>query len=255
MASAASLAPVRGVTRAALILLCTTLLAWALLIWAVLDMSSPLAQLMMPMGADWSVANLLAVFSMWCAMMAAMMLPSAAPMVLAFTSLCRRQRQPGQAGVFVAAYLLIWTAFSAGATALQWGLQAAGLLGAGMASGSIWLTGLLLVVAGAVQFTPLKQVCLRHCRTPMGFLLTEWRPGVSGAWHMGIRHGLYCLGCCWALMILLFVGGVMNLAWVAALGAAVVVEKSHPAGAGIGRILGGILIAAGIAGCIGANAG
>jgi predicted metal-binding membrane protein len=116
-----------------------------------------------------------------------------------------------------------------------------------MASSSIWLTGILLLVAGAVQFTPLKEVCLRHCRTPMGFLLTEWRDGADGALYMGFKHGFYCLGCCWAMMGLLFVAGVMNLAWVAALTAAVVIEKIHPAGVKIGKFLGGILILAGLA--------
>jgi predicted metal-binding membrane protein len=178
--------------------------------------------------------------------MMAMMLPAAAPMVLTFINLCRHKHRSGHAWIFAIAYLVIWTTFSAGATALQWGLQTAGLITPTMASSSIWLTGLLLLVAGAVQFTPLKEVCLRHCRTPMGFLLTEWRDGAAGAWHIGVKHGLFCLGCCWALMSLLFVAGVMNLAWVVALTAAVVIEKLHPAGVNIGKFLGGVLIVAGI---------
>ena len=231
--------------RTAGALLCTIVLGWVFLAWAVVDMTHPLAQLVMPMDAAWSAANVVAVFVMWTIMMMAMMLPSAAPMILTFTTLCRRKDQVHRPWIFIAAYLTIWAAFSATATALQWGLQTSGLITPMSSSRSVWLTGILLLVAGAVQFTPLKEVCLRHCRTPMGFLLTEWRDGEVGAWWMGVKHGLLCLGCCWALMGLLFVAGVMNLAWVAALTAAIVIEKLHPAGVGIGKLLGGLLIVAG----------
>jgi len=232
-------------SRTAGALLCAIVLGWVFLVWAVVDMTNPLAQLMMPMDSAWSATNVVAVFVMWTIMMMAMMLPSAAPMVLTFTTLCRRKDQVHRVWTFIAAYLTIWAAFSATATALQWGLQTSSLITPMSGSRSVWLTGILLLVAGAVQFTPLKEVCLRHCRTPMGFLLTEWRDGRVGAWWMGVKHGLLCLGCCWALMGLLFVAGVMNLAWVAALTAAVVIEKLHPAGVGIGRLLGGILIVTG----------
>lgn len=241
-----SIALARREPRAAVLLLVAILLGWGFLAWAVVDMNHPLAQLMMPLSPVWSAGNFSAVFVMWSAMMMAMMLPAAAPMILTFVSLCRHKNQAGYALAFIAAYLAIWAAFSAGATALHWGLQTTSLINPMMASGSIWLTGVLLLVAGAVQFSPLKEVCLRHCRTPMGFLLTESRDGAVGAWHMGVKHGLYCLGCCWALMGLLFVAGVMNLAWVAALTAAVVIEKLHPAGVIIGKFLGGILIVTGI---------
>jgi predicted metal-binding membrane protein len=241
-----SIALARQEPRAAVILLVVTLLGWVFLVWAVVDMTTPLAQLMMPMDPSWSVGNFLAVFMMWSAMMMAMMLPAAAPMILTFISLCRQKHLSGHAWIFVIAYLVIWSAFSAGSTALHWGLQTTSLITPMMTSKSIWLTGILLVIAGAVQFTPLKEVCLRHCRTPMGFLLTEWRNGATGAWRMGIKHGLFCLGCCWALMGLLFVAGVMNLAWVAALTAAIVIEKLHPAGVTIGKYLGALLIVTGI---------
>lgn len=247
MQDSGSLALARQEPRAAGVLVLAMLLAWVFLAWAVVDMTHPLAQLMMPMDAAWSVSNVVAVFVMWTVMMAAMMLPTALPMALTFAALCRRKGQIHQAWIFVAAYLAMWTAFSAAATLLQWGLQASGLITPMMVSRSAGLTGILLVVAGVVQFTPLKQVCLRHCRTPMGYLLTEWRDGGFGAWRMGIKHGTLCLGCCWALMGLLFVAGVMNLAWVAAITAAVVIEKLHPSGVGIGRLLGGLLIVAGIA--------
>lgn len=246
METSGSIPLARQEPRAAIILLLVMLLGWMFLGWAVVDMTNPFAQLMMPMDPVWTVGNILAVFVMWSAMMLAMMLPAAAPMVLTFVALCRHKHKSGNAWIFVIAYCVIWGIFSAGATALHWGLQTTGLITPMMASSSIWLTGILLVVAGTVQFTTLKEVCLRHCRTPMGFLLTEWRDGTAGAWHMGIKHGLFCLGCCWALMSLLFVAGVMNLAWVAALTAAVVIEKLHPAGVSIGKFLGGILIVTGI---------
>lgn len=246
METAGSIALVWREPRASAILLAAILLGWVFLVWAVADMTNPLAQLMMPADSNWTMGNIMAVFVMWAAMMMAMMLPAAAPMILTFVNLCRHKQQSGLAWVFVTAYLVIWTLFSAGATGLHWGLQESGLITPMMASGSIWLTAILLVVAGAVQFTPLKEVCLRHCRTPMGFLLTEWRDGTIGALNMGFRHGLFCLGCCWALMGLLFVAGVMNLAWVAALTVAVVIEKVHRAGVIIGKFLGVILILTGL---------
>jgi predicted metal-binding membrane protein len=244
--SSGSIALARQEPRAAAILLVVMLLGWTVLAWAVLDMTHPLSLLMMPANPTWSVGNILAVFVMWSAMMAAMMLPAAAPMILTFITLCRHKHQAGRAWVFVTAYLVIWAAFSAGATAFHWGLQTTALITPMMASGSIWLTGILLLVAGVVQFTPLKEACLRHCRTPMGFLLTEWRDGIVGAWRMGVRHGLFCLGCCWALMGLLFIAGVMNLVWVAALTTAVLIEKLHPAGERVGKFLGGVLIVLGV---------
>ena len=246
MESVSSIALARREPRATAILLVVILLGWVFLIWAVTDMTNPLAQLMMPMDSNWTMGNIVAVFVMWAAMMMAMMLPAAAPMVLTFVNWCRHKQQSSLAWLFATAYLVIWTLFSAAATVLHWGLQESGMITPMMASSSIWLTGVLLLVAGAIQFTPLKQVCLRHCRTPMGFLLTEWRDGASGALHMGFKHGVFCLGCCWALMGLLFVAGVMNLAWVAALTAAVVIEKMHPAGVKIGKFLGGILILTGL---------
>ncbi len=246
METSGSIALASREPRAIVILFVAILLGWAFLIWAVVDKTHPLAQLMMPMDHAWSVGNGLAVFLMWSAMMMAMMLPAAAPMILTFVTLCRHKHQAGRAWIFVTAYLAIWTAFSVSATTLHWGLQTTGLITPMMTSDSIWLTGILLVVAGAVQFTPLKEVCLRHCRTPMGFLLTEWKDGVVGAWRMGVKHGLICLGCCWALMGLLFVAGVMNIAWVAALTAAVVIEKLHPSGVNVGKFLGAVLIVTGV---------
>ncbi|MCP4187316.1 MAG: DUF2182 domain-containing protein [Gammaproteobacteria bacterium] len=250
-----TIALTREEPRAASLLMFVILLGWIFLAWAVLDMSHPLARLMMPMSASWSISNVLAVFIMWAIMMIAMMLPSAMPMILTFVNLSRHKKQVIHGWIFVVAYLAIWTGFSATATTLHWGLQASGLLTPMMTSNSMWLTAILLLVAGVVQFTPLKEVCLRHCRTPMGYLMTEWKDGANGAWRMGLKHGFICLGCCWALMGLLFVAGVMNLVWVAALTAAVAIEKIHPAGVKVGKFLGFVLIALGVFQIVSLNTG
>jgi predicted metal-binding membrane protein len=229
--------------RAAGPVLALTLAGWAFLAWLVLDMSHPYAQLTMPQTSGWSAANALAIYSMWAVMMAAMMLPSALPMILTFVDLSRRGGESARAGSFVAAYLLVWLAFSAAATVMQWALQALDWVDPMLASTSIWFTGALLLIAGIYQFSPLKRLCLSSCRTPVVFLLGQWRPGVHGAFVMGTRHGLLCLGCCWALMALLFVGGVMNPAWIAALSIAVALEKLVPGGERLSLGLGVALIA------------
>jgi predicted metal-binding membrane protein len=231
--------------RRAVGILAFALIAWAFLAWLTIDMSHPLARLTMPGSSEWSIANVLAVLTMWAVMMAAMMLPSALPMILAFVHLSRRGGDPGRARAFVAAYLTIWFLFSVAAAAAQWLLQLAGWVDPMIVSTSAPLTASLLLIAGAYQFSPLKRLCLSGCRTPLGFLLGEWRPGVAGAFVMGARHGLFCVGCCWALMALLFVGGVMNLAWVAALSIAVAFEKLLPGGERLSRLLGVALIALG----------
>ena len=241
--------------KPALWLLAISIVGWALLAWIAIDMSHPVAQWTMPASPHWNTANALAIWCMWAVMMAAMMLPSALPMALAFVELSARTGEPARARSFVAAYLLVWSAFSVAATALQWVLQAVGWIDPMIVSTSALLTTALLVIAGAYQFSPLKRLCLAHCRTPMGFLLGEWRPGVRGGFVMGLRHGLFCLGCCWALRALLFVGGVMNLAWIAALSIAVAIEKMVPRGERVAAVLGLVLIAAGLlrlAGLIGA---
>jgi predicted metal-binding membrane protein len=208
-------------------------------------MDSAVAQLMMPMS-EWSTANWLAVFTMWTVMMAAMMLPSATPMILCFAALNRRQRDRGKTFLFVAAYLGLWTAFSALATAGQWTLQSMGWLSPMIVSLSPLLNGALLLIAGVFQFSGLKRACLRACRSPLGFLISEWRDGLWGAWLMGIRHGLVCLGCCWAVMTLIFVGCVMNILWIAAIASLVATEKYAPKGEVVARALGAVMIGAGI---------
>jgi len=186
---------------------------------------------------------------MWTVMMVAMMTPSAAPVILLFAGTQRARRaarSPIVTAVFGAGYLLVWTAFSAAAAAGQWALHQAAMLSPSMSTSSAWLGGGILVAAGIYQLTPTKRACLMHCQSPLGFLMSHWRDGTAGALRMGISHGLYCVGCCWALMCVLFVVGVMNLAWVAALAIFVLLEKIGPPGPLVARLSGGIMIAAGI---------
>ena len=227
-------------------ILAISVFGWLFLAWIAVDMSQPFAQLTMPDSPHWRASSVLAIWTMWALMMAAMMLPSALPMILTFVDLGVRSGEPVRGRSFVAAYLLVWFAFSVAATGAQWALQALGWIDPMIVSSSALLTGLLLLIAGAYQFSRLKKVCLSRCRTPMGFLLGEWRAGVYGAFVMGVRHGLFCVGCCWALMALLFVGGVMNLAWVAALSMAVAIEKLAPGGERLASALGLGLMAAGL---------
>ena len=222
-----------------------TLIAWAFLAWLVVDMSHPFAQLTMPDSSRWTIPNALAIYAMWAVMMAAMMLPSALPMVLTFLNMGKRSGDTARGHSFVGAYLCVWLAFSAVATAAQWLLQWRDWVNPMLVSTSAVLTGVLLLIAGIYQFSSLKRICLSRCRTPFGFLLGEWRNGVAGAFRMGIRHGLFCMGCCWALMALLFVGGVMNLTWIAALSLAVAIEKMLPGGERIATALGVVLLAVG----------
>ena len=233
--------------HAAAAIAAVALACWAFLAWTAVDMGNPLASLMMPMSADWTMPNTLAVFAMWAIMMAAMMLPSAWPMIRDFAKVSSRNRETARTRAFVGAYLSVWIVFSLIATAAQWAFQLADLVNPMIVSTSATLTAATLAIAGVYQFSPLKRRCLSQCRTPFGFLLGEWRAGARGAWTMGLRHGLLCVGCCWALMGLLFVGGAMNLAWVAALSVVVAVEKMAPHGDRVALALGVALIAAGAA--------
>jgi predicted metal-binding membrane protein len=188
-------------------------------------------------------------FAMWAVMMTGMMLPSALPMILTFAGISRRREASGQPFVptmlFVGGYLLAWAGFSAAAAIAEAGLERAALMSpmaglVGEAAG-----GCALLLAGLYQFTPLKYACLRHCRSPIGFILTRWREGPGGAVAMGLEHGAYCLGCCWALMALLFAGGVMNILWAAAIAAFVLIEKALPLGHHAGRAAGLVAILVG----------
>lgn len=200
------------------------------------------------MKPSWTALDALLVFAMWAAMMAAMMVPGTAPMLAAFAAINRRRRARGDAAVptavFLAGYLLVWAAFSIAATALQALLQALGLLTTMGESASHFLSAALFLAAGLYQFSALKQRCLARCRSPDGFILSEWRDGALGAVVMGVRHGLFCLGCCAALMLLLFAVGVMDLRWVAALTALVTAEKLLPPAKPLRTSIGVVLLAA-----------
>jgi len=207
-------------------------------------------EMSMPTTQAWRSGDILLTFLMWAVMMVAMMTPSATPMILMFARV-NRQRQTDQTPVpativFLLGYLMVWSSFSAGATLVQWGLHSAALLSPEIISVSPVLGGILLILAGVYQFTPLKRVCLSQCRTPLGFLMTEWREGTKGALIMGVRHGIYCVGCCWLLMTLLFVAGVMNLIWVALIAGYVLVEKVVPAGQWVSRAIGLLAVGWGV---------
>ena len=199
-------------------------------------------------GASWTGRDALLAFAMWVVMMAGMMIPSAAPVLMLFAA---TQNQRGGRAVtpatamFGAAYFAVWTGFSAAAALAQWGLHQAAMLTPAMAASDPRLAGAILISAGVYQLTPWKGRCLSHCRSPLGFLMSRWREGAAGAFRMGLAHGAYCLGCCWALMGVLFVVGVMNLAWVAALTAFVLLEKTGPGGMWTARIAGAALVVSG----------
>jgi predicted metal-binding membrane protein len=225
-------------------------LAWLYLLRMAAGMHSAAAEadmhaaMGMPDMAAWGSAELLSLFVMWAVMMAAMMLPSAAPVMLLVMTTYRRRGvgARGLTAAFGGGYLAVWTAFSAAAASLQFVLHGAAVLSPAAAARSAVVAGALFLVAGVYQWLPIKSACLTHCRSPLGFLTTEWRDGVGGAVLMGVRHGSFCVGCCWALMVLLFAGGVMNLFWVAAIAAFVLLEKLLRQGTWLSRVAGGLLI-------------
>jgi predicted metal-binding membrane protein len=210
--------------------------------------------MMMPAVWDLSYAGLM--FGMWWVMMIAMMLPSATPMVLLFAAMNRKQKESGNPYVpttlFASAYLIVWAGFSILAVTVQWGLDAMVLLSPVLVSASVILGGGLLIAAGIYQLTPLKQACLKHCRSPLQFVLTRWRSGADGAFRMGIEHGAYCVGCCWFLMGLLFFGGVMNLYWIGGIAVFVLLEKIIPMGHWMSHVVGIALMIWGVVVLLGA---
>lgn len=253
----------RALVLAGLVVLCV--LAWSYLVTEALGMSE-MAGMAERGGLEgaWGPRHLGYLFVMWAVMMVAMMLPSATPMILLFARIDRNRgrgregasasapedegRAPAFAGVgrttalFILGYLLVWTAYSAAAAGGQWVLHRAFLVSPSMVSVSPALSGGLLLAAGAFQFSRLKELCLDYCRSPISFLTTHWRGGRRGALRMGARHGTYCVGCCWALMALLFVLGVMNLLWVAVIAAFVLLEKTVPGGDRMTRLAGAGLV-------------
>ena len=234
------------------VLTATALVALTMLAWSHLVMHETANSMStsMPASSDWGV-KMLGLSALMCSvMMVAMMLPSAGPMILTYTRVYQKRRAAGAALVptwlFVAGYLAIWVGFSIVAALAQWGLHQSALPSSTMGQVGPLLGGSLLITAGAFQFSRLKQACLSKCRTPLSFLTTEWREGRIGAFVMGLRHGAFCTGCCWALMLLMFVGGVMSLVWMAALALYFLTEKLLPWGDGISRLVGGLLILAGV---------
>ena len=203
-----------------------------------------------PAPTSWTVGDFILNIAIWWAMMPGMMLPSAAPMILTFATINQNKRRRGQPFVptmlFTSGYLVAWGLFGVFATLADWGFERAALISPGTGRLTPILGGLVVVVAGIYQLTPLKSVCLTHCRSPFYFLLNHWREGRSGALRMGFEHGLYCLGCCWFLMALLFAAGIMSLLWMAALTVFVFVEKLFPAGQWIARASGVAMLGFGI---------
>jgi predicted metal-binding membrane protein len=233
-----------------------TALAWADLAWLADDMAMggmdmigyrmiPAGRgLMMPADAPWQPIEFGYVLVMWVVMMIGMMMPSAAPMILIYARVGRQAAVQGKpfaaSGWFAGGYLLAWTTFSLVATSAQWALERAALLTPMMESASNRLGAAVLILAGVYQWTPLKEACLSGCRSPLLFIQQHggFRPEPQGALALGFRHGIYCIGCCWALMALLFVGGVMNLLWIAVLAILLLLEKIAPLGRFVARIAG-----------------
>ena len=228
-----------------------TALAWVwLVLGAGMEMSAVEMTAMAGMDgwlmqpATWTPAYAALMASMWFVMMAAMMLPTTAPTVALYLKMTRdgEGRIGWRPAAFVAGYLAVWGGFSLAAAGLQWALETLRLLSPMLETTHAWLGAAILIAAGLWQLTPLKTACLRHCRSPLGFILGGWRPGAAGAFRLGIGHGAYCLGCCWALMALLFFGGVMNLYWIIGLALWTLAEKTLPFGLWLGRAAGVMLI-------------
>jgi predicted metal-binding membrane protein len=230
-------------------------LAWAYLVHLDRQMTSAMAhdrlmaEMGMTMDMPWTGTDVLFTFAMWAVMMVGMMAGTAAPVLMIFARMHvgrGGRRVPLVVLIFGAGYLIVWVGFSACAALAQWGLHKAAVLSPAMAASSPVLSGAILVAAGIYQLTPLKGACLTQCRSPLGFLISNWRDGTAGALLMGLRHGASCLGCCWALMCTLFVVGAMNLVWVAALTGFVLIEKIGPAGVAVARIAGAAMIMVGM---------
>jgi predicted metal-binding membrane protein len=226
------------------------ILAWLYLVHARTAMAGmDMPGMVMLDLSNWGLTNLLLLFVMWTVMMVAMMVPSATPMILTFLTVNQRRKAEDRpfvpVAIFSFGYLAVWTAFSAIATCAEWGLHQAAMLSTTMTATNTALNGALLIAAGIFQWTPMKRACLKGCRSPLSFLMSEWREGATGAFIMGLRHGAYCVGCCWFLMALLFVAGVMNLLWVAIIALFVMAEKISPKGELLAHVAGIALIIAG----------
>jgi predicted metal-binding membrane protein len=241
----------RFIVLTALFILC--ILSWLYIIYLYRQMHPMNMDALffaMPMTPKWSLTDFVLLFLMWFVMMIAMMTPSVTPLILIFTVINRKRRQQRNpfvsSGYLLSGYFLVWAAFSLFATFLQWLLQQISLLNPEMVTTSKILGGIILISAGTFQFTPLKNTCLRYCRTPISFIHQHWKEGKRGAFRMGLQNGVYCLGCCWVLMILLFVSGIMNILWIAVLTLFVVIEKILPSAKVVSSIAGILLITFGI---------
>jgi predicted metal-binding membrane protein len=239
--------PLRDRTTIVLALLGLAAVSWLYMYWqldAIDEMAMPVA------FSPWTAGDFALNFAIWWVMMPGMMLPSAMPMILTFATVNRRKRSRSQpvvpTAVFTSGYLIAWGLFGIAATLADWGLEQAALMSPTTQRLSPTIGGALIIVAGVYQLTPLKYVCLTHCRSPFDFVLNRWRGGSVGALRMGLEHGLYCLGCCWFLMALLFAAGMMSLVWMAAITAFVLAEKLFPAGPWIARASGVLMVALGI---------
>src|SRR5262252_7441200 len=231
-------------------------LAWGYVLWLAIDMDMggmdmpefrmiPAGLgLMTPIDAPWGAIEFAFVFVMWAVMMIGMMAPSVAPMILMYARVGRQGNVKGKplaaTGWFAAGYFLTWMGFALAATLVQWMVERAALLDSRMASASNVFGGIVLIAAGVYQWSPIKDVCLAQCQSPIGFLMRYggFRGDLPGCLLMGLRHGAYCIGCCWALMALLFVGGVMNVLWIAGLALVVLLEKLTPFGRWVARAAG-----------------
>ena len=231
------------------LLVLVPVVSWTWIVIMARDMYGPMtgASAWM-MTLDWDVRHLLLLWAMWAVMMTGMMLPSAAPLLLLYGAAARRsspQTAARQTYALAAGYVAAWTTFSLGTTALQRALASLLLLSPMMEAANSRVSATLLLIAGVYQWTPLKNACLHTCQSPVGFLMGRWRSGGRGAFWMGLEHGSHCVGCCWALMLLLFAGGVMNVLVIVVLTAFVVLEKLVPVGRLGARISGAFLIGAG----------
>ena len=219
-----------------------TILSWIYLV----GMSQNMCCMHLPV---WNTTYFGMMFAMWAIMMVGMMVPSAAPMILIYAAVARKAKKQGtpiaSAWAFTAGYIFMWTVFSFLVTLAQWQLDKAALLSPMMVTTNPQFGAGLLIAAGIYQWLPVKNNCLEHCRSPFHFISSHWRQGNVGAFLMGISHGIFCIGCCWVLMLLLFVGGVMNILWIAAITVFVLLEKVLPFGDHGGKLTGGIMIIVG----------
>lgn len=230
-----------------------TLLSWLYIIYlyrqmVYMDMNALFFA--MPMTPHWAATDFILLFLMWIVMMIAMMTPSVAPLILVFAKVNRERKLQHHpfvnTGYLITGYFLVWAVYSGAATALQWLLQQIAWLNPDMKTTNKILGGIILILTGIFQFTPLKKTCLTYCRSPLNFVLLHWKEGKQGALKMGIENGFYCLGCCWLLMVLLFVAGIMNLLWVALIALFVLAEKISPGIRWLPYVAGFALIAYGI---------